>query len=77
MQAGKYQTRLTHYHSASQNMIVKSILVLTKAENHIAAFGTVASCSADKLGDAITLMFEPNPKPYPNIMEWIHSGFHT
>lgn len=76
-QAGKYQTRLARFHTASKKMIIKSILVLTKSENHITSFGTVASCSADKLADAIALMFEPNPKPYSNIEEWIKSDFQA
>ena len=76
-QAGKYQTRLNRYHKEAENMIIKSVLVLTKADNHIKSFGTVASCSADKLADAIALMFEPSPQPNKEIEEWIHSGFNA
>lgn len=74
-QAEKYQTRLNRYHKGSENMIIKSVLVMTKAQNHIKSFGTVASCSADKLADAIALMFEPTPQPYGEISDWILSGF--
>ena len=74
-QAGKYQTRLKRYHSGSKEMIIKSVLVLTKAENHLKSFGAVASCSADKLSDALALMFEPAPQPHDDIDRWINAGF--
>jgi len=76
-QAGKYQTRLSRYHIGSKDIIIKSVLVLTKAENHLKTFGAVASCSADKLADALTLMFEPMPVPFFNILDWIQSGFNS
>lgn len=74
-QAGKYQTRLKRYHLGSKEMIIKSVLVLTKAENHLRSFGAVASCSADKLADALALMFEPIPQPHDNINSWLNAGF--
>ena len=76
MQAGKYQTRIQRFHAASSDMIIKSIVVLTEEKNHVSSFGNVASCSADKLGDVIGLMFEPNPQTHPSFEEWINSEFH-
>ena len=75
-QAGKYQTRIQRFHTASSNMIIKSIVVLTEEKNHVSSFGNVASCSADKLGDVIGLMFEPDPQTHSSFEEWINSEFH-
>ncbi len=74
-QAKKYQTRIEKYHVQSQGMAVKSMLVLTKAENVIDNIDGVHICSPDNLSDEIKQLMGEPPKKRLHIQQWVDSAF--
>lgn len=74
-QAKKYQTRIEKYHVQSQGMEVKSMLVLTKADNVIDNIDGVHICSPDNLSDEIKRLMGEPPKKRLYMQKWVDSAF--
>lgn len=75
LQAKKYKTRLERYHEQARNMRNHSVLVLTKAKNHLKKHDGVTACSKDYLAEIIQIIFENDSGRHEDIKEWLCSPF--
>ena len=74
-QAEKYRHRLESYHSDSNKLKIKSVLVLTKTSKYLKQHKNTITCSADQLTQTIQLLFEPSPQQHPDVKGWLNAPF--